>query len=332
MSESDPDTDNESRDDLGSLMERSGSEEGRPDQPEIHPLTIEILSECLSLLCKTGNGLAHAYVRVDLKDRGLTDINALRPFIHLRYLDVSMNFLRDLSSLTNLSHLLWLCADENYLTSAYIEDLPFLQVASMAKNRIRDTEGIGHPLLESLNLIENQIREVSGLDPNKLTRLHTLELRGNMLESTEGINLPNLQNLYLAGNSINRLEGLEVLTGLRTLHLRDNHLESLQGFSASMASLQYINFRGNLIVKIQEMKHLQCLPALRALIIAENPCTEEESYRLETLLLLRKLERLDKEGFSTDDRLEAEEIHKQREAEQKEKEANERDESSDLHS
>ncbi|XP_067883479.1 leucine-rich repeat-containing protein 23-like [Heterodontus francisci] len=258
----------------------------------------------------------------DLGGSGLTDINALRPFIHLRYVDVSSNYLHDISPLANLSHLLWLCADENSLTSAYVEELPFLQVMSLAKNRIRDTEGISHPLLESLNLTGNQIREVSGLDSHKLTRLQTIELRGNMLETTAGINIASLKNLYLAGNNINKIQGLEGLVNLQTLHLRDNHLETLRGFSATMASLQYLNIRGNLIVKIQELKHLQCLPALRALVITENPCTEEDSYRLETLILLRKLERLDKDTFNADDRYEADEVQRQRQNDEEEGEAN----------
>uniref|UniRef100_UPI00398F0A9E leucine-rich repeat-containing protein 23 n=1 Tax=Pristiophorus japonicus TaxID=55135 RepID=UPI00398F0A9E len=171
----------------------------------------------------------------------LTDINALRPFIHLRYVDVSHNVLRDLSPLANLSHLLWLSGDNNMLASAYIEELPFLQVASLAHNQILSTEDIAHPLLERLNLAGNQIHEVTGLDPLKLSRLHTLELRGNLLQSTCGINLPSLQSLYLAGNSISKLEGLECLVNLQTLHLRDNHIESLVGFSETMVSLQYIN-------------------------------------------------------------------------------------------
>ena len=32
-------------------------------------LTMETMAECLSLLCKTGDGLAHAYVRFDAPDR-----------------------------------------------------------------------------------------------------------------------------------------------------------------------------------------------------------------------------------------------------------------------
>ena len=36
---------------------------------EDNPLTKELAGECLSLLCKTGNGLAHAYVRMDVKEK-----------------------------------------------------------------------------------------------------------------------------------------------------------------------------------------------------------------------------------------------------------------------
>ncbi len=39
--------------------------QGGPDAP----LTREIVEECISLLCKTGDGLAHAYVRLDVKER-----------------------------------------------------------------------------------------------------------------------------------------------------------------------------------------------------------------------------------------------------------------------
>lgn len=36
---------------------------------EDKPLTKELAAESLSLLCKTGTGLAHAYVRIDIKDK-----------------------------------------------------------------------------------------------------------------------------------------------------------------------------------------------------------------------------------------------------------------------
>lgn len=34
-----------------------------------NPLTGEVVGENLTLLCKTGNGLAHAFIRLDLKNK-----------------------------------------------------------------------------------------------------------------------------------------------------------------------------------------------------------------------------------------------------------------------
>lgn len=84
--------------------------------------------------------------------RDLTDINILRAFIHLRYVDISENHLTDLSPLNALTHLLWLKADSNQLRSARLNDLPYLQIASFSYNQIMDTEGISHPRLGSLDL------------------------------------------------------------------------------------------------------------------------------------------------------------------------------------
>ncbi|XP_062895361.1 leucine-rich repeat-containing protein 23 [Mobula hypostoma] len=312
MSDTEGDSDTEGQEREGAQTTPEDQEEDKPEQAEPHPLTPEILAESLSLLCKTGDALAHAYVRVDLKDRELTDINALSSFIHLRYADISGNQLDDISPLAHLSQLLWLNAEGNQLTSARLDELPFLQIATFAHNRIRDTEGIAHPLLETLNLNHNHIQAVSGLNPEKLTSLHTLELRGNQLESTLGINLPHLRRLYLAGNNIVSLEGLESLVGLQTLHLRENQIEKLDGFSERMASLQYLNLRGNQIIDVQQLKSLRCLPKLRALILAENPCTEDDSYRLEALILLPALHRLDKESFIPEERDEAAEVLRER--------------------
>ncbi|XP_066214230.1 leucine-rich repeat-containing protein 23 isoform X3 [Saccopteryx leptura] len=164
------------------------------------PLTEDVMKEGLSLLCKTGDGLAHAYAKLDVKKRGLTDIYLLHSYIHLRYVDISENHLTDLSPLNYLTHLLWLKADGNRLQSAQLNELPCLQAASFAYNQITDTEGISHPYLGILDLKGNYIRIVTGLDPPKLIDLHTLELRGNQLESTLGINLPKLKNLFLVAH------------------------------------------------------------------------------------------------------------------------------------
>ncbi|XP_012493281.1 PREDICTED: leucine-rich repeat-containing protein 23 [Propithecus coquereli] len=284
------------------------------------PLTEDMMKEALSLLCKTGNGLAHAYVKLEVKERDLTDISLLRSYIHLRYVDVSENHLTDLSPLNHLTHLLWLKADGNRLRSARLNELPYLQIASFAYNQITDTEGISHPRLGSLDLKGNHIRLVTDLDPQKLISLHTLELRGNQLESTLGINLPKLKNLYLAQNLLKKVEGLENLSNLTTLHLRDNQIETLSGFSGEMKSLQYLNLRGNMVTDLGELAKLRDLPKLRALVLLDNPCTDETDYRQEALVQMAHLERLDKDFYEEEERAEANEI-RQRLKEDQEQEA-----------
>ncbi|XP_035750506.1 leucine-rich repeat-containing protein 23 [Egretta garzetta] len=285
------------------------------------PLTEEALKEGLSLLCKTGNGLAHAYVKFEAKYKDLTDISLLECFIHLRYVDLSGNKLQDLSPLSNLTHLLWLKVDGNLLTSACLQELPYLQIISFAHNRIEDMEGITHPRLANLSLKGNKIQTALGLSHGRLFNLEMLELRGNMLETTAGLNLPKLKNLYLARNTIQSLEGLEVLGQLTTLHLRDNQIETLDGFSSSMKCLQYLNLRNNGISSLQEVAKLQVLPTLQALVLLDNPCSDEPNYRLEVLILLPHLQRLDKELFEQDERAEANKICRKRQEEGKEMEA-----------
>ncbi|XP_038078619.1 leucine-rich repeat-containing protein 23-like [Patiria miniata] len=295
--------------------EEGGEQEEEEKVPE-NPLTEDAVGECLSLLAKIGSGLAHAYVRLDVKDREITDISILSSFIHLRYVDLSMNMLRDISPLNSLTHLLTLKCERNLLQTAKLDELPYLQVASFANNRIATTDGINHPLLESLNLSFNEISVMGGLEPSKLGRLHTLELRGNKLTSTAGIYLPNLKNLFLGGNLITKVEGLERLEHLTTLHLRDNQIEKLDGFADTMHQLQYINLRGNAVADVKETAKLKSLPMLRALILSESPCSDEDDYRMEVLINIRRVERLDKDEYTEEERQEAEELYEQRRAEE----------------
>ncbi|NXY90047.1 LRC23 protein, partial [Alcedo cyanopectus] len=250
--------------------------------------------------------------------RDLTDIKLLESFVHLRYVDLSENKLRDLSPLSSLTHLLWLKVDGNLLTSASMQELPYLQIISFAQNRIQDVEGITHPRLANLSLQGNKIQTLLGLSQGQLLSLQILELRGNKLESTAGLNLPKLKNLYLSQNSIRSLEGLEGLGQLETLHLRDNQLESLDGFCSSMKYLQYLNLRNNGISSLQEVAKLQVLPMLQVLVLLDNPCSDEPNYRLEVLVLLPHLQRLDKEEFEQDEREEANTTRQKRREEEEE--------------
>ncbi|KAM8800718.1 LOW QUALITY PROTEIN: leucine-rich repeat-containing protein 23-like [Rhynchonycteris naso] len=288
------------------------------------PLTMDKMKAELSLLSKTGHGLAHAYTKLGIKNRDLTDISLLCSYIYLRYVDISEN-LKDLSPLNSLTHLLWFKADGNQLQSAQLNELPYLQIASFAYNQITDTEGISHPHLGILNLKGwvlrrgNHICMVTGLYSQKLIT-HTLELRGNQLESTLGINLPKLKNLFLAQNLLNKVEGLENLVNLSTFHLQDNQIATLSGFSKEMKSLQYLNLRGNMITDLRELAQLRDLPKLPALVLLDNPCADDHDYRQEALVQMAQLKRLDKELYEEEDRTEASEIRLQRLKEEQEPE------------
>ncbi|NWX36342.1 LRC23 protein, partial [Notiomystis cincta] len=249
--------------------------------------------------------------------RGLTDISLLERFIHLRYVDLSKNKLKDLSPLSSLTQLLWLKVDENLLTSASMQELLYLQVISFDHNHIEDLEGITHPLLATLSLKENKIQTMLGLSHDQLFSLQVLELRGNKIKTTAGLGVSKLKKLYLAHNTICSLEGLEEFNQLETLHLRNNKLEALDGFSKSMKCLQYLNLRSNGIRSFQEVEKLQVLPMLQELVLMDNPCAEEPDYRLEVLSRLPRLQRLDKESVEEDEREEAENIRQARQEKEK---------------
>ncbi|XP_017270544.1 leucine-rich repeat-containing protein 23 isoform X2 [Kryptolebias marmoratus] len=219
---------------------------GESEKIQALHLTKETIREGLSLLCRTGNRLGHAFIKLDLNNKGLDGIGAISSYIHIRFLDLSNNYITDLSPLATLTHLLWLKVNNNAVASFKgqpFSELPFLQWLSMTANRITDLDGLVGPALESLNLTGNSIQRLNEFQSSSFANLVTLELRGSHLDTTDGIDLPNLRKLYLAKNVINRLEGLEKLERLTVLHLRDNQLESLDGFSPSMKCLLYLNAR-----------------------------------------------------------------------------------------
>ena len=121
------------------------------------------------------------------------------------------------------------------------------------------TEGIAHPMLETLNLsckrererdnnffliiIANKIKELNGLTRQNLPSLRSLDLHGNELSSINSLHVPTLRQLFLASNSLTNIDGLGGLPQLTTLHLRNNQIALLDGFTSDLESLQYINLR-----------------------------------------------------------------------------------------
>nr|XP_057939749.1 leucine-rich repeat-containing protein 23-like isoform X2 [Doryrhamphus excisus]XP_057939875.1 leucine-rich repeat-containing protein 23-like isoform X2 [Doryrhamphus excisus] len=287
--------------------EEEEEEEEEYEAVELRPLSQDIIIPGLSLLCRTGNGLRHAFIKVVLSDKGLSDIVAISNYIHLRFMDVSSNRISDLSPLASLTQLLWLKVDRNivtYFQGQAFAQLAYLQWLSMAGNRLTDVDGLVGPSLESLILSENRIQTINGLESGHFSKLVTLELRGNRLSTTKGINLPNLQRLYLAQNAIKSLEGLDQLQSLTTLHLRKNKLANVDGLSSEMKCLQYLNISNDILDETCLRSLGQVSKTLRVLILSENPLDGNADYRPYVLTLIPNLERLDKEPVSLEERAE----------------------------
>ncbi|CAL7940544.1 unnamed protein product [Xylocopa violacea] len=281
-------------------------------------LTQSEAGECLHTLGKCDSGLGYAYLGLNASNKGLTDIRVIPMFKYVLYVDVSGNRLtaEALRVLCSMKYLLMLQADRNQVSSAELEPMPYLQVLTLNKNKLKSTSGISHKLLECLELNHNNIEEVT-LNPYNLENLKILEMRGNILTTTNGIFFPGLVCLYLAENQIEKLEGLEILVNLRILHLRSNKVSNLDGFDSRCAKLNYLNLRNNEITRISELEKLNCLPSLETLIILENPVAgdaeaeEEIAYRRFVLAMLPNLKRIDKDPVLFEERREAREFRRQ---------------------
>lgn len=271
----------------------------------IRELSLGDMPGGLSLLSKIDDGLAHAYTKLTASNKGMTSIDLVAKYGHLRFVDFSRNQINDFSPLENLKSLLWVKLNDNKSTTARLDTLPYLQVLDMSNNLIHSILGIEHPLLEQLNLNNNKITSCEGLDQDCLTNLETLQLRSNMLTNTSGLeNFKNLKFLFIGNNQITSLVGICHLDNLEILHARENQIKELGDafVDGKLQHLKYINFRANSITSLDEIKKLSVLPSLEALVLLENAIIDEEDYRLEVLIRCRRLNRLDKDPYDDDER------------------------------
>ncbi|KAJ3052298.1 Leucine-rich repeat-containing protein 23 [Rhizophlyctis rosea] len=289
------------------------SDDDRPPTPPeksgpagAKPLTTDLVATHLSLLARTGNGLAHAYTRLELHNEGITNVDALEYYPNLRYLDLSSNALRDIGTLTSLEYLLSLDLHSNALRSipSALDKRKFIQQANFAKNRLEVWEVTSWPMCAWLNVNDNKL---SNLPLPEFHELLHLEARGNKLTNLAPIVCPKLQRLYLANNNISSLTGLENKQSLQLLHLRANKIRSLDVIG-DLGALSYLNLRSNQIENPKELDKIASLQNLKAIVLMDNPIDQLPTYRLELLRRLPKLERIDKDPVSEEEKEEAEQV------------------------
>jgi Leucine-rich repeat (LRR) protein len=84
--------------------------------PEVY-LTREQISDGLSQLARTADGISHAFVRLEVKGKGLTLINVLDNYQHLRYLDFSDNKISSLKPIGGLENLIAINCQKNQISN-----------------------------------------------------------------------------------------------------------------------------------------------------------------------------------------------------------------------
>jgi len=290
------------------------------------PITQPMMEKGLRVLAKTGDGLQHAFIKVQLRQLQLTDLSLLRQFPHLRIVDVASNYIADLDPLNSLEHLLSLEAPYNVISSTNsFLPRPYLQVLDLSFNKLTSWPNLCHPRLHYVNLNHNLLHEIKGLIPDKVKNITVMELRGNNItdEGLEGLSIlaPCLESLFLAQNNLTSFRGVAPLTSLRRLHVRGNRISTFEGLHEGHGQLEYLNVRENEIAGLEELTILKTLPAkFKTLNMMSNPLsggTEDEpepqdGYRLEVLVNCPALDRLDKILVDAEERDEAADIRKER--------------------
>ncbi|EGF77690.1 hypothetical protein BATDEDRAFT_91521 [Batrachochytrium dendrobatidis JAM81] len=274
-------------------------------QIENVPLTADLMAKSMSLITRTGNGLTYAYARVEIHEAGITSLDSIEAYPHLRYVDCAHNKLDSIDALNGLEYLLSFNVSSNCLKTipSVLENKRYLQHVNVSKNQLTEFKIQSWPILSWLNLNDNMLKELSL--PGFPELLH-LEARGNSLSDGITCNTPKLQRLYLAENGIATITGLENKSALQLLHLRGNKIELLDWVTQfKMPSLTYLNLRANKISSLAQVDALKTLDGLRILILSENPLDQIEGYRLEVIGRLPHLQRLDKDLVIADEREDA---------------------------
>ena len=159
---------------------------------------------------------------LNIAEKGLTDLSALKYFTGLQTLDCSRNSLTelDVSALTNLTSL---DCSFNSLTELDVSALTNLTSMDCSFNSLTKLNVSGQTNLTSLDCSDNQL---TALDVSNLTGLTDLDCSDNQLTALNVSNLTGLEDLDCSENQLTALD-VSNLTGLTKLDCADNQLTAL---------------------------------------------------------------------------------------------------------
>ena len=161
-------------------------------------------------------------MELNIAEKGLTDLSALKYFTGLQTLDCSRNSLTelDVSALTNLTSL---DCSFNSLTKLDVSKLTGLKKLDCAYNQLTELDVSNQTLLKDLDCAHNQL---TALDVSNLTGLKDLDCSDNRLTALNVSKLTGLTDLDCSENQLTALD-VSKLTGLTDLDCSENQLTAL---------------------------------------------------------------------------------------------------------
>ena len=246
---------------------------GKPSADITDMAFIQIVEEaaCISLtrnavgtVSLTEGNLAEmaSVTALNISEKGLTDLSALKYFTGLQTLDCSRNSLTelDVSALTNLTSL---DCSFNSLTTLDVSALTNLTSLDCSFNSLTKLNVSRQTNLTSLDCSDNQL---TALDVSALTSLTSLDCSDNQLTALDVSNLTGLEDLDCYRNKLKALN-VSNLTGLEDLDCSENQLTEL--YLSNLTGLKKLDCADNQLTALNVSK----LTGLTKLDCAYNQLT-----------------------------------------------------------
>ena len=209
---------------------------------------------------------------LNIAEKGLTDLSALKYFTGLQTLNCSRNSLTelDVSALTNLTSL---DCSENALTTLDVSKLTNLTSLDCYRNELTKLDVSNLTLLTELDCYRNELTE---LDVSNLTLLTKLDCAYNQLTALDVSKLTNLTSLDCYRNELTELD-VSKLTGLTKLDCAYNQLTAVN--VSALKSLEYFSCAENQLKALDVSKQT----GLKELDCADNQLTALDVSKLTDL-------------------------------------------------
>ncbi|OQS04033.1 hypothetical protein THRCLA_03691 [Thraustotheca clavata] len=254
------------------------------------PPLFKLFSDGLSRIDRIADNSGFAFTALDVIEKELVGLEQIKDFRHVRFVNAAKNKLNDASPLTALEYLLVLNLSENQFTALPKLKNPHLKALDIGKNQLTSLLDGEATKLESLKVNGNQITSLEGIAAYKC--LTTLDVSQNLItDMTIAAEIASLEHLIISENQLTTLNGLQLFPNLVSFKAELNQI----------AALSDVQILGSMLKLIE-------------IDLTGNPLTQAENYRLDMILLMPKLIKLDGIVIEDEERIKAIALKQEREA------------------